>query len=42
MGKDFFMFQITTGGEVLPMGAPNTYFYNPQKTYCSKKINCFI
>lgn len=37
MGKDFFMFQITTGGEVLPMGAPNTYFYNYQKSFCSKK-----
>lgn len=37
MGKDFFMFQITTDGEVLPMGAPNTYFYDFQKAYCSKK-----
>lgn len=36
MGKDFFMFQITEDGDVLPMGAENTYFYSSKNTLCSK------
>ena len=36
MGKDLFMFQITSNGNVLPMGAKNTFFYNQRNNYCSK------
>lgn len=36
MGRDLFMFQITEEGEVLPMGAKNTYWYNNRAAYCSR------
>ncbi len=36
MGYDMFMFQITEDGEVLPMGAKNTYFESNRENYCSK------
>ncbi|MCD7879242.1 MAG: type II secretion system protein [Candidatus Gastranaerophilales bacterium] len=39
MGYDLFMFQITTDGDVLPMGANNTYFSNYREDYCSKSTN---
>ena len=36
MGYDFFMFQITKEGKVLPMGADNTYWKEQREAYCSK------
>ncbi|CCY25280.1 unknown [Brachyspira sp. CAG:484] len=36
MGYDFFMFQITREGKVLPMGADNTYWKDMREAYCSK------
>lgn len=36
MGYDFFMFQITKEGKVLPMGAENTYWREAREQYCSK------
>ncbi len=35
LGKDLFMFQLTTEGELLPMGAKNTDFYSENDEYCS-------
>lgn len=36
MGYDFFMFQITKEGKVLPMGAENTYWQASRESLCSK------
>ena len=36
MGRDLFMFQITEDGDVLPMGAENTYWYSNRTSYCSR------
>ena len=36
LGHDLFMFQITSEGKVLPMGADGTYFNNQREQYCSK------
>jgi type II secretory pathway pseudopilin PulG len=36
MGKDLFMFQITSDGNVLPMGDKNTYWYSSRNSLCSK------
>lgn len=35
MGYDFFMFQITREGKVMPMGAENTYWKEQREQYCS-------
>lgn len=35
MGYDFFMFQITKEGRVLPMGSDNTYWQNSRDQLCS-------
>ena len=36
MGYDFFMFQITKEGKVLPMGSEKTYWADEKEEYCSK------
>lgn len=36
MGYDFFMFQLTNEGKVLPMGAENTYWKESREELCSK------
>lgn len=36
MGYDFFMFQVTKDGKVLPMGAENTYWHENLEAFCSK------
>ncbi len=35
LGKDLFMFQLTEEGELLPMGAKGTDYYNAKDSYCS-------
>lgn len=35
MGYDFFMFQLTKEGKVLPMGAENTYWEESREELCS-------
>ena len=35
LGKDLFMFQLTTKGDLLPMGAKGTKYYSETDEYCS-------
>ncbi len=35
LGKDLFMFQLTTEGELLTMGAKGTDYYSANNSYCS-------
>jgi prepilin-type N-terminal cleavage/methylation domain-containing protein len=35
LGKDLFMFQLMGNGELLPMGAKGTTYYNVNNAYCS-------
>jgi prepilin-type N-terminal cleavage/methylation domain-containing protein len=35
LGKDLFMFQLMSNGELLPMGAKSTKFYSSTDDYCS-------
>jgi prepilin-type N-terminal cleavage/methylation domain-containing protein len=35
LGRDLFMFQLMDNGELLPMGAKGTYYYNEANEYCS-------
>lgn len=36
LGQDLFMFQITSDGKLLPMGAKGTDYYSEDDLYCSK------
>ena len=36
LGRDLFMFQLTDNGELLPMGAKGTFYYNSADKYCSE------
>ncbi len=36
LGQDLFMFQIDAKGNLLPMGAKGTQFYNANDAFCSK------
>ncbi len=42
MGYDFFMFQITKEGKVLPMGSEKTYWADEKEEYCSKTSSSSI
>jgi prepilin-type N-terminal cleavage/methylation domain-containing protein len=35
LGKDLFMFQLMSNGDLLPMGAKGTYYYSETDEYCS-------
>ena len=39
LGQDLFMFQIDNKGNLLPMGAKETNYYNPNHSYCSSTSN---
>ena len=36
LGQDLFMFQLNTGGKLIPMGAKDTDYYSENDAYCSK------